>query len=335
MNCPNLLELAISFGARLTDVVLGVDASRRTPSTSDQELPADIARVLDEFARTNEGAAMVEAGRQAFVEMGKIPTLLHWNIGLRQSVYDLVLQTVVQAERYGDSRGALKRRFAVDVVTRIIRVYEPSPLFEVIEDVGMHPYVGVLIDWTVEVLNLHDAWPAVTTVRIPKFFSGRYGWLLSVEGWIWRAMTGLRQLFIYPSAYERDVRDALMKLEPQVRSLEAVLPPSALHGDVEEVTNIVARIGRLTAPHVRIASSLLRIAARVAEQSPEERRQLVYNVMRILLKRAYAGNWVALTVLDSGVGDFIIGDMVHSTEWVLACNGLLPAGRGADRVNSR
>ena len=70
---------------------------------------------------------MLEAGRRALVELGKIPALLHWTEGGRQALYNLIHQAVIQAERYGQNSGALKRRFAIDLVTRALRQYGPSP----------------------------------------------------------------------------------------------------------------------------------------------------------------------------------------------------------------
>ncbi len=320
----NPLELVRSLWEGAADLLLGFNRCAGISRRSEPELPPDIEELLEKFRTTDEASALLEAGRQAFAELGKIPAFLHWNEGLRQALYDLILQTVVQSERFGDHNGALKRRFAVDLVTRVLREYEPSNLFELVEDVTIQPYVGVLIDWSVEVLNFHDAWPPVKHVKIPGFFSGRYGSLLRVQGWIWRAVTMVRDFSVFPSAYERDVRDALAKLNPQIRALKQVLPPSVLRRDLEEVASIIAQVGHLTAPHVRIASSLLRLAATIAAETPERRRQLAYAVMKTLLRRAYGDNWLALTVLDSAIGDFMIREMMRSTEWVLARNGLLP-----------
>jgi len=327
MTCTNLVGSFLSFGARLTDALLGFD--RSGTAASDVELPPEIEALLDEFNATNEGLPMLEAGRQGLVELGKIPALLKWNQGLRQAIYDLILQTVVEAERYGEGNGELKRRFAIDLVGRVLRDYQPTPLFELVEDVTVKPYLGVLVDWTVEVLNVHNAWPPVTEVKIPSFYSGKYGALLRLQSWVWRIITTVRDAVVYPSNYERNLRDSLRKVAPQVQSLKAVLPPSAQRRNLEEIASTIARAGHLTAPHVRVASLLLKAAARIADQTPEQRRELAYAVMRLLLKRAYANNWLAVSVLDSSIGDFMIAEMVRSTEWVLARNGLLPTVNGA------
>ena len=267
---------------------------------------------------------MVEAGRRALVELGKIPALLHWSDGGRESLYNVIHQAVIEAESYGRNNGALKRRFAIDLVTRVLRQYAPSPLFELVEDVVMQPYLGVLIDWTVEVLNLHDAWPPVTKVRIPGFLTGRFGWVLRIQTSIWRAATGLWSVISFPSALRAPFRrDALAKTAPQIRALEQVLPPSSIQRDLNEILSVIARVGQLTSPHVRIAAKPLQIAERVAGETPEQRRQLAYGVMRLLLKRAYADNWLTVAVLNSSLGDYLIRELVSSTDFVLTRNGLL------------
>lgn len=63
---------------------------------------------------------MLAACRQALNEAGKIPTLLNWSQGLSQAIYSLTYNIVIQSERYSPGTGELKRRFAIDVVTRIL-----------------------------------------------------------------------------------------------------------------------------------------------------------------------------------------------------------------------
>jgi hypothetical protein len=292
---------------------------------------------LDQFASTADGPSMLAAGRHALIELGKIPVLLKWNQGLRPALYDLVLKTVAEAERFGSGSGVLKRRFAVDLVSRILRDYEPSPLFELVEDVTTEPYVGVLVDWTVEVLNVQDAWPPVTRIKIPGFYSGRYGVLLRLQGWLWRLITAVRTIVTFPSAYERNLRDALRKIDPQVQALKTALPPSTERQNLDAIATIIAKVGRLTAPHVRMAVSLLKMADSIAQESPEERRQLAHDVLKILLERAFADNWLVLNVIDSSIGDSLITEIVRSTDWVLAQNGLLPSSQNtpAARYSAR
>ncbi len=119
---------------------------------------------------------------------------------------------------------------------------------------------------------MHDVGPPVTKVRIPGFLTGRFGWLLRTQGSLWRAVAGLWSVFSFPSAYERDLRDALEKTAPEIRALELVLSLSAFQRDLNEILSVIARVGQLTAPHVGIAAKLLKIAARVAGQTPEQRR---------------------------------------------------------------
>lgn len=326
MSCPSVFRAAFTFGATLTDTLLVLTGSGR--ERPEPEFARDVVKLLDQFAGSSDGRPTLEAGRQALVEFGKIPSLLNWDQGLRQAFYDLTLKTVIEAERFRGHNSTLKRRFAVDLISRVLREYEPSPLFELVEDVSIKPFVGVLVDWTVEVLNVHDAWPPVTHVKIPGFYSGQYGVLLRLMSWIWRLISAAGSALIWPSAYERHLRDALRKAGPEIHSLHTALPPAAQQQNLEQIATIFAKVAKLTAPHVRLAISLLKLAARIANESPEKRRELAGAVFRILLERAFADNWIILEFLKSSGGDFLISELVRSTDWVLARNGLLPLSEG-------
>ena len=323
MICSNFLEEILSLGARLTEAVFGVRGHGDVQPAS--AVDAEIVDVVERFASSDEGCLMLEACRQALNEMGKIPKLLNWNQGLSEAIYALTHNVVIESERYGPRTGELKRRFAIDVATRILREYEPTPLFEVVEDVSIKPYIGILIDWTVEVLNFHQAWPRVSQVKLPGIYSGKYGLLLRVQSWMWLLFRAIQRTVTSPTAYERNVRDALDRLQPQVQALLGVLPPESARRKEDEIVSIVARIGKLTAPHVRVMISVLKIADELAGETQEQRREVALEVMKTLLLRAVQDNWLATAALSSGPGNILISEMTNCVDWVLSRNGLLPS----------
>lgn len=334
MICFNFLEEILSLGARLTETVFGV----RGPSDLQPEsaVAAEIVDVVERFTASDEGYSMLEACRQALNEIGKIRALLNWNQGLSEAIYALTHKVVIESERYGPGTGELKRRFAIDVVTRILRAYEPTPLFEVVEDVSIQPYIGILIDWTVEVLNFHQAWPTVSKVKLPSIYSGKYGLLLRVQGWMWLLFRAIQRMVTYPTAYERNVRDALGRLQPQEQALLGALPPASAQRKEDEIVSIVVRIGKLTAPHVRVMISVLKIADELAGETREQRRVVAFEVMKTLLLLAVQDNWLATAALSSGPGDFLIREMTNCVDWVLSRNGLLPSsGKMSARAYER
>jgi hypothetical protein len=285
---------------------------------------AALERLLDEFQVRHNGRTLVDATAVAFRQLGEIPKILHWDEGLRDALHDLILATINQAERFGDGTGEFKRRFAIDIITRVLRAYDESGLMEPVEDVLVAPFVGIEIDWMVLVLNIHKAWKPVTHVDLPRFFQGKYAWLLRLSAKLWRLFVCLSQLFLFPSAYERHLRDARRSINGQVRRLYVVLPPATWHHTVELLVNVVATFGDLTAPHVKTIDALWRFSAELERMSSADRREVVFRAALILLRRAYADDALALTLLDSSIGQLLIRQIVSSTEWVLRKNSLLP-----------
>ncbi|MFZ0304438.1 MAG: hypothetical protein WAL75_17230 [Terracidiphilus sp.] len=322
MSCPNFLEEILSLGTRLTESFFGESRRSGQPESA---VAAEIEEVIERFTSSDEGSSMLEACRQALNEAGKIPTLLNWSQGLREALYALTYNVVIQSERYGPGSGELKRRFAIDLVTRIVRAYEPTPLFEVVEDVTFHPYIGILIDWTVEALNFYQAWPPISHVKLPGIYSGKYGLLLRLQAWMWTLFQAIRNVVTYPTAYERNMRDALGKLKPQVNALHSALPPASVQRKMDEIANIVVRLGKLTAPHVRAMISVLKIADELAGETQEERREVAFEVMKTLLLQAVQDNWFAAEALSSGLGNFLVREMTNCIDWTLSRNGLLPS----------
>jgi hypothetical protein len=294
-------------------------ASARVDSTT-----AALEILLDEFHAERGGLTLVDAAAEAFRQLGEIPRILRWNTGLQDALHDLVLATVNEAERFGDGTGAFKRRFSVDVVTRVMRSYDSTGMIEPIEDVLIAPFVGIEIDWIVQALNIHNAWKPVEHVQLPRFFQGRYQGLLRFQSRLWRVWVRVRDLFFYPSLYERQIRQARIEIDPQVHALLTVLPPASQHETMELLANVIATIGNLTAPHVHTIDSLFQLVHQIGEMTDTERREVVFRAISILLRRTYADNDLAIVMLDSTIGQFVIRQLVLSTEWVLRKNSLLP-----------
>jgi hypothetical protein len=303
------------------------DCGRQQPTRASPEVDATsaaIEKLLDEFQIEHGGMTIVDAAAEAFRELGEIPHILRWDEGLRAAVHDLVLATVHQAERFGDGTGAFKRRFSVDTVTRVLREYDTTGLIEPVEDVLVAPFVGIQIDWIVQALNIHDAWKPVDHVALPKFFQGRYGNLLRLNAWLWHAWVVLRELVLFPSGYERELRDARRNIDAEVQALYGILPTTSSQYTAELLVNVVAKVGNLTAPHVQTIDSLWRLTEQLGRMSVADREEVVIRAATLLLRRAYAHDDLALSIFDSAIGQFLIRQMVFSTEWVLARNGLLP-----------
>ncbi|MDB5904563.1 MAG: hypothetical protein JWM26_3441 [Betaproteobacteria bacterium] len=303
------------------------DCGRQQPTPASPEVDATsaaIEKLLDEFQVKHGGLTIIDAAAEAFRKLAEIPHILRWDEGLRAAVHDLVLATVHEAERFGDGTGAFKRRFSVDTVTRVLRGYDTTGLIEPVEDVLVSPFVGIQIDWIVQALNIHDAWKPVDHVALPKFFQGRYGNLLRLNAWLWHAWVVLRELVFFPSRYERELRDARRNIDAEVQALYGILPTSSSQYTAELLVNVVAKVGNLTAPHVQTIDSLWRLTEQLGRMSVADREEVVIRAATLLLRRAYADDDLALSIFDSAIGQFLIRQMVFSTEWVLARNGLLP-----------
>jgi hypothetical protein len=303
------------------------DCGRAQPRQATPEVDATsaaIEKLLDEFQTRHDGMTIVDAAAEAFRTLAQIPHILRWDEGLRAAAHDLVLETVHQAERFGDGTGAFKRRFSVDTITRVLRGYDTTGLIEPVEDVLVSPFVGIQIDWIVQALNIHDAWKPVEHVALPKFFDGRYGNMLRLYARVWHAWVVLRELLYFPSRYERELRDARRNIDVQVQALYVIFPTTSSQYTVELLVNVVAKVGNLTAPHVQTIDSLWRLTEQLGRMSIADREEVVIRAATLLLRRAYADDDLALSIFDSAIGQFLIRQMVFSTEWVLARNGLLP-----------
>jgi hypothetical protein len=285
---------------------------------------AAIEKLLDEFQVRHGGMTPVEAAVEAFRTLAQIPHILRWDEGFRAAVHDLVLETVHQAERFGDGTGAFKRRFSVDTITRVLRAYDTTGLIEPVEDVVVSPFVGIQIDWIVQVLNIHGAWKPVDQVALPSLTGGQYSNLLRALGRMWHVWVKARELLFFPTRYERQLRDARRNIDVQVQALYVIFPIASSKNTVDLLVSVVAKVGNLTAPHVHTIDALWRLTEQLGRMSIADREEVVIRAATLLLRRAYADDDLALSIFDSAIGQFLIRQMVFSTEWVLAKNGLLP-----------
>lgn len=300
-------------------------ANRLSEDPETREVQQHALELLDEFRDRGSGIALADPAREAFRLLGEIPKLVHWDEGLDEAQRAIIQAAVQQAERFGDGTGAFKRRFAIDLIVRALRSYNQNgfPFIPPIEDAFVKPFLGIFVDWSVVVLNLHDAWPPVKSVHVPKIFEGRYGPVVWLGMWVLRQWIWLNEMFLYTTKYERNLRDATAAIEPETRQLLDVLPPQQIAILTEELASIIARVGQLTAPHVRSIDSLLRLSVEMQNLAAEERREVVVVIFRDLLAEAYADTPFALDFIESRFGDFLIGEMVRMVDGVLARNGLL------------
>jgi len=280
--------------------------------------------ILDEFRV--EGPKLAEAARRVFTLLGELPEVVNWNSGLRRALSALVEAAVQESERFGSGSGPKKRAFAIDLVIRVLRRYNLSglPFIPPIEDVFVKPVIGVLIDWSVEVLKIHGAWAPIKSVRFPSLYQGAEGKLLRVGVWVWTNLLMLKRVLVYPSAYERNLRDALQSISPEIDSLVSLLPPPRMQRVYQELANIIVELGQVTAPHVRLVDEILRFGREAGDLTQAELREVVFRVLRDLVREAYSNDALALAFLDSSFGDSLLRALVNQTEWILERNGILP-----------
>jgi hypothetical protein len=299
------------------------------PLPPDQEeavdrLEAEAEGVFANFRRNRRRLA--EDARQLFQLLGKIPEEIRWNQGLRQSLHGLVLAAVEQAERFGDGQGENKRKFATTLLVRVVQNYNVGglPFLPIIERAVIAPIAGIVIDWSVEVLNLNpDLWPAVEHTGFPHRMIDTYGRVIRWALWLAGIFLQLHKLFHF-TRYEREVRDALQAMDLEVLTLLRVLPPDQLHPIFDELATTLDDIGHKTLPFVRLAHDVLRLAAEFTELSPAARTEAVFRMIRDLIREIYANDPFALAFIDSPLGTLLLRTIVEHTEWVLARHGLLP-----------
>jgi hypothetical protein len=270
---------------------------------------------------------LVNDAKKVFTLLGQIPEIIHWNEGLKDSLHTIVLGAVEQAERFGDGTGHKKREFAMDVVIRVLQRYHFGglPFLPIIENTFVRPLVGILIDWSVQVLNFHGVWDrTVKTVTFPSLFEGLYGVFLKFGLGVMRAYNWVRIRLYVPTKYERNIRDALREIEPDVRDLLVVLSPDHAWEVLQELATLVAEMGQVTLPYVTLVDHFLTLSAEFAALTPAERSEAVFRMLRSALLEAYADNEFAVAFLDSPLGDMLLRRLVENTTLILVKKGLLP-----------
>lgn len=318
-------EEAAEFAAGLFDLLFGRKETTTARNPAVDRTEQDVNELLDEFR--DKADTLAQDSRRAFTLLGEIPTAIRWRTGLRREVSGVIEAAVHEAERFGSGTGPKKRAFAIDLVVRVLQRYNLNglPFLPPFDEVLIKPVVGVIIDWSVEVLNIHGAWTRPKVVRFPKFYQGAHGKWLKILVWIWSIVLAIKNYLFFPSKYERQIRDAVNRMEPRTAALISVLPPRDLHSVIERLATIIAELGHVTAPYVRLIDQILRVGRELQDLSPSERVEVAFRVLRELVLTAYADEPLALDFLDSSMGDWLLRSMVHQVDWTLQRNGLLPA----------
>lgn len=296
------------------------------------EMREDVRELLDAF-RTEVGEPQLIPSLLRLSELlDEVTTTLRWNQGMRSVLLEIVARSVDAAEqRFGPNHGEFKRQFVTDVVIRVLsREYLGVPLPGFVESAA-RPLVGIFIDWTVEVLNVHRGklwYDPPGRRRVPRRYAFHpikwktYRRLL----WLWSWVAGL---FVPLSAYERRLREVSDSLEPQAKAMRELMPVESIAGAASKVGNVIVDLGVITKPHVRTVEAVLRFTRSQLPRfdDPEERHMLLVTVVQELLCDAYRGEPLMNSAIRSGVGTFVIGEMVRGIEHVLdRADLLLPAG---------
>lgn len=309
----------------MTDLLLGRGAEGRRPSSPAVDRVEDRAEELLAELRRKRNTLARDA-RRVFQLLGRIPVVLNWEGRLKPDLSELVLVAVHEAEQFGDRQGEKKRRYAIELIVRVVENYNVGaiPFLPSVEKALVAPLVGIVIDWSVKILNIHGIWPPVTRVTFPRIFQGSYGGFFRIAFWVAGVVLRLRKWLLLPTKYERRIRRSLRAMAPQIERLLRDLPPDRLHGVLEELANVVAELGQATAPYVQLIDQVLRLGSEFVDLTLAERSEVAFRILRGLLLEAYAGDEFALLFIDSPLGDQLLWAIVEHTSWVLARNGLLP-----------
>jgi hypothetical protein len=327
-------QVVVEISGWFAELVLG----RPSPPLSRKEQAAaervdeHAEELIDEFRSRRYQIA--EDAREVFILLGQIPQVLHWDDGLKESLSALVLAAVNQSERFGDGTGAVKRQFATDTVIRVLEKYNFGRLpFLSIQKTLLAPFVGVLIDWSVGILNTRNTWHPVQRVKLPRLTTGAYSGLLNLALTFSTVIIWLKKVLFFPTKYERQLRDAVSRIEPEASALVRVLPPARLIETVERIVEIIVDLGQVTLPYIGLVERALTVAREFSDLNPAERTEAVFLMLRELLLDAYADDEFALVFLDSSIGDFLLRAAVEHATSVLVQSGLLPQPRRRLTVN--
>jgi hypothetical protein len=282
----------------------------------------DVRDLVDAVRDPKVREGMIESAREAFLLVDGLRNLIRWDDGLRDTLVDLILKSVGEAERFGPKTGPFKRRFVIRVVTRTLAQYPnppvPLPLLGVVE-----PFVGIAVDWTVAIMNIHNAWTPVKHISVPRLFEGP-------SGWIWRLgsrlldFIGQVQEFIWSNAFQRNVNDARRKLTPILEELQALIPPKSLPDIVDAFATAVNSAGELAIPHLITIDRLIRVIRTAIDVDPSGRHDLAVRALRDILEETYADSPIALGLIRSPIGNFFLNELVHGMERILFQQRVIP-----------
>ncbi len=271
---------------------------------------ADVSELLDSLR--NSEVSLEASAQELFGLLDELRYALRWETHLQPALVGLVIGVIEQAERFGQGKGALKREFAVDLVIRSLQIYHfgGAPFPKLVEE-ALEPFVGMMVDWAVAILNIHDAWPAGEPPRVPKVFVSRpFKRLVSIVGWIWRGFSRLVRWLTRPSYYERQLHRAMRQLEPQTKELYEAMPPDRLLPLVDELIRIVNRLGALTAPHIDTLEVLVRLSGELVLAEGESRLDLLVAAAQQFLLDVYAKQPLARRLLQSELGVMVLRELI-------------------------
>jgi hypothetical protein len=255
--------------------------------------------------------------QRAFDLLSALRKWLGWDDGLREVLIDVAMGAVRQAERFGPKQGPLKRKFAIAVVLRALGGYSDVLRLPVVADF-LSPVVGLLLDMTVLIFNeRNSAWAPVQRVRLPWFLPDRVMRVAAAAGWLWGGVQWVGRLLLRPTSYERHLQSAVLTLQDEVRLLQSRLPPERLGEVVDELASTAAQLAQLLAPHLRTLLALLELSEHYFSCNASRRREVVQVAMRELLKELYGKDSLAGRLLDSPLGDFLLGELVWGVDHIL------------------
>lgn len=286
----------------------------------------DVEQVLRGLQGDPDAPPIQSSIVQAAQLVEQLRVWLRWDDGLREAVIDLVFGAVHQAERFGDGTGKFKRRFAVDVVTRMLEENVSGVDIPQVVHEMLTPFVGIFVDFAVALLNEHQAWPPIERVRLPLLYGnqGVGAVLVKIGLAVWRVWRALVTLVRKPSRYERHVRSATAHLAAERTAIDGILPRDRLVTIAEESLTIVDQLGVVIAPQVKTIDALYRLTIDVVGDDDDRRREVVVIAVRVLMKEAYGDSPFLGHLIDGPLGGFVIEELVRATGHFIKRLGIEP-----------
>ena len=308
----------------LLNSLLGSRAPNAPEDPAVDQLDAQFQLLLAEFR--SDAPALRRDTQRVFHLIGQIPIDLKWREGLREELTAVLEAAIREAEQFGDHTGPKKRQYALDLSMRVLRRYNVDglPFVPPVDDVLVRPVIGVLIDWSVAVLNVQKLWQPKQTIDFPNLYAGANGVLLRIGVRLWWFILGLKEILFRPSRYERLLRASMRRMDPEVKRLQCVLSPAVAQCAFLNVADLVVKIGNVTAPHVKLINRILLAGAAFEALDSDQRREMAFRVIRELTMTAFRDDPLATFFLDSPFGDAMLRAMVSQIDWILQRNGLLP-----------